>query len=107
MMRRFHEAKMGIVGARHASPSPGRPKSPKDVPVGTAQEQKRLGALPEKVREYYAAKGALYLGLKRLNDAGRALHGDELAPAAGITGFPMHEARCMLESLGPLGRSCP
>jgi hypothetical protein len=46
------------------------------------QEQARLAALPDKVRDHFAAKGALYLGLKILNDAARELHADDAAAAA-------------------------
>jgi len=46
------------------------------------QERKRLAALPEKVREFYASKGRLYIGLKVINDAGHELHADNPAAAA-------------------------
>jgi hypothetical protein len=39
-----------------------------------AQEQKRLSKLPAAVKELNAKKGRLYLTLKAINDAGRALH---------------------------------
>ncbi|MDI7270101.1 MAG: hypothetical protein QME96_19100, partial [Myxococcota bacterium] len=47
-----------------------------------AQEVKRLSTLPAKVRDYYAAKGRLYVGLKVINDAGHELHASD-ADAAG------------------------
>ncbi len=46
------------------------------------QEVKRLSTLPAKVRDYYAAKGTLYVGLKVINDAGHELHAGD-ADAAG------------------------
>jgi hypothetical protein len=46
------------------------------------QEQTRLAALPDKVREHFAAKGELYLGLKIINDAARELHADDAVAAA-------------------------
>lgn len=39
-----------------------------------AQEQKHLAQLPAAVRELNIKKGRLYLALKAINDAGRALH---------------------------------
>ncbi len=47
-----------------------------------SQEVKRLSTLPAKVRDYYAAKGRLYVGLKVINDAGHELHASD-ADAAG------------------------
>ncbi|MDI6739358.1 MAG: hypothetical protein QME74_03230 [Candidatus Edwardsbacteria bacterium] len=41
------------------------------------QEVKRLKALPDAVREFYAAKGTLYVCLKSINDAGQSLHADK------------------------------
>ncbi|MBI5478269.1 MAG: hypothetical protein HY906_05395 [Deltaproteobacteria bacterium] len=52
--------------------------------LGTAdadQEHKRLAKLPEKVRDFYAAKGALYIGLKVVNDAGQELFAHDPAAA--------------------------
>ncbi len=45
------------------------------------QESKRLAALPASVRDFYAAKGALYAGLKVVNYTGRELHAAD--PRAG------------------------
>ena len=47
-----------------------------------AQEQKRLSELPGKVRAFQEKKGALYVGLKVINDAGQELHAQDV-PAAG------------------------
>lgn len=41
------------------------------------QEVKRMKALPIAVREFYAAKGTLYVCLKAINDAGQSLHADK------------------------------
>jgi hypothetical protein len=45
------------------------------------QERKRLSALPAKVRDFFEAKGRLYVGLKVINDAGHELHADNAAAA--------------------------
>ncbi|HEV8323439.1 MAG TPA: hypothetical protein VG389_17615 [Myxococcota bacterium] len=46
-----------------------------------AQELARLSALPAKVRDFFEAKGRLYVGLKVINDAGHELHADNAAAA--------------------------
>lgn len=47
-----------------------------------AASRLHLHRLPESVREYYAAKGRLYMALKVINDAGWSLHSDSGAEAA-------------------------
>ncbi len=47
-----------------------------------AQEVALLASLPEKVRDFYAAKGLLYLGIKLINDGGHELHADSPKEAA-------------------------
>lgn len=47
-----------------------------------AASRLHLQRLPESVREYYAAKGRLYMALKVINDAGWSLHSDSGAEAA-------------------------
>jgi len=44
--------------------------------VDADQELKRLKSLPDKVQDFYEAKGTLYLCLKTINDAGQSLHAD-------------------------------
>ena len=41
-----------------------------------AQEVKRLKELPDSVKEFWAQKGRLYIGLKVIHDAGQGLHAD-------------------------------
>jgi hypothetical protein len=48
----------------------------------SAQEVARLSKLPKKVLDFYAAKGALLIGLKLINDAGQELYADDAAQAA-------------------------
>ncbi|HEY8431776.1 MAG TPA: hypothetical protein VIL20_25525 [Sandaracinaceae bacterium] len=50
--------------------------------VDAAQETARLASLPQKVRDFYEAKGLLYVGLKVINDAGQELHAGDPAQAA-------------------------
>ncbi|HEV8324021.1 MAG TPA: hypothetical protein VG389_20560 [Myxococcota bacterium] len=45
------------------------------------QERKLLSALPAAVRDFFEAKGRLYVGLKVINDAGHELHADHAAAA--------------------------
>jgi hypothetical protein len=46
------------------------------------QEVKRAKTLSEKMQEFYYQKGLLFIGLKRINDAGHELHrGDPTASA--------------------------
>ena len=45
--------------------------------VDADQELKRLKSLPDKVQDFYEAKGTLYLCLKTINDAGQSLHADQ------------------------------
>jgi hypothetical protein len=40
----------------------------------SVQEVKRLKSLPDSVRSFYYEKGLLYIGIKGINDWGRALH---------------------------------
>jgi hypothetical protein len=51
------------------------------VSADAAQEQKRLAALPAALRDYFEAKGRLYVGIKVLNDAGHELHAEDAAAA--------------------------
>ena len=44
--------------------------------VDADQELKRYKNLPDKVKDFYEAKGTLYLCLKTINDAGQSLHAD-------------------------------
>lgn len=46
------------------------------------QESTRLAALPQKVVDFFAAKGELLVGLKVINDAGQELHVDDTPRAS-------------------------
>lgn len=46
------------------------------------QEKTRFADLPQAVREFYAAKGALYIGLKTINEAAHELYADDPVAAA-------------------------
>ncbi len=46
------------------------------------QEKARFAELPGKIRDHFAAKGTLYVGLKILNDAARELYADDGAAAS-------------------------
>jgi hypothetical protein len=47
----------------------------------SVQEVKRLKSLPESVRNFYYQKGLLYMGIKGINDWGRAYHRGDPAGA--------------------------
>lgn len=57
------------------------------------QEVARLALLPQKVRDFYAAKGLLYLGIKLINDAGHELHADSPKEAAKYNMKILHRRR--------------
>ncbi len=42
--------------------------------VDTSQEQALFANMPTKIKDFYAAKGLLYLGIKVIHDAGQELH---------------------------------
>jgi hypothetical protein len=77
------EAQLEAMGGETARPllDEGRTILTALSQVDAQQESARLTTLPQRVRDYYQAKGTLYIGLKALNDAGRELHSDDPARA--------------------------
>jgi hypothetical protein len=81
-LARAHQAALAAYGVDQAFLEAGDEVVTRLQGVVGAQNQKRHDALPDKVREFYAEKGLLYLGLKMINEAGHAVYAGDLPKAA-------------------------
>lgn len=79
------EASLSLLGAAKAQQLLDEAKAALAAlsQADTEQEVARLASLPAAVREFYATKGLLYVGLKIINDAGQELHAEDPG-AAGV-----------------------